>query len=160
GVQPPTLVEIRQRAGITGAKRLSIVVFAYEYRPAGDTCSRLQADLAFSRTGVARVGTRAAKYSPERRGFDSETADDPFAFHVCPVRYGAFLSVRKKGSAHEFVPMRFQQNDATLNFWVPLHKLFDGDECLRGLNLQLRFNAFHYNDKVRRVQRFLKKSPP
>jgi len=160
GVQPPTLAALRQRAGLTGSQRLSIVVFAYEYRPAGDTCSRLQADLAFSRTGISRIGTRNARYNPERRGFDSETADDPFAFQVCPARYGAFLSVRRKGSAQNFVPMRFQTGDGTRDFWIPVHKLFDGAECIQGLNLQLQFSAFHYNDKIRRVQLFLKKSPP
>jgi hypothetical protein len=160
GVQPPTLAELRQRAGLTSRQRLSIVVFAYEYRPAGDTCSRRQADLAFSRTGVSRVGTRPAKYNPERRGFDSESPDDPFAFQVCPARYGAFLSARKRGSAPGFVPMRFQAGDATRDFWVPVHKLFDGTECIRGVSVQLQFSAFHYNDKVRRVQVFLKANPP
>ena len=159
-VQPANIAAIRQRAGLTAAQHLCIVVFAYEYRPAGDTCSKLQADLVFSRTGISRVGTRDAKYNPETRGFDSETADDPFAFQVCPARYGAFLSVRQKGSKQGFVPMRFQAQDAASDFWIPVHKLFDGAECIQGLNLQVAFDGFHYNDKIRRVQVFLKKNPP
>lgn len=160
GVQPPSLAALRDRARLTGKQRLSIVVFAYEYRPADATCSRLQSELTFSRTGVARVGTRPPRYEPQRRGFSSEVADDPFAFRVCPAQYGAFLSVRKKGSAKEFVPMHFQSNDAALDFWMPIHKLFDGEECIKDLTLRLQFSAFHYNDKIRRVQLFLKESPP
>ena len=160
GVQPPTIAALRQRVGLAAGQNLSVVMFAYEYRPAGDTCSQLQADLVFSRTGVSRVGTRAAKYNAEIRGFDSEAADDPFAFQVCPARYGAFLSVRRKGSKPGFVPMRFQQTDAAADFWVPVHKLFNGPECLQGLNLQLSFDGFHYNDKIRRVQVFLNRNPP
>ncbi|HJX83344.1 MAG TPA: hypothetical protein VJ723_03270, partial [Candidatus Angelobacter sp.] len=57
GVQPPSLAQLRKRAGLSGSGKLSIVLFAYEYRPAGATCSGLHADLTFSRTGISRVGT-------------------------------------------------------------------------------------------------------
>lgn len=160
GAQPPTLAQIRKRAGVTGTRKLSIVIFAYEYRTAGDTCSRLEADLVFSRTGISRVGTREALYDPEQRGFQSEVEEDPFAFHVCPARFGAFLAVHRKGSAAAFTPMRPQPGDNALSFWVPVHKLFNGKECIQGFNLQIQFSAFHYNDKVRRVQVFLKNNPP
>src|SRR5436190_850454 len=82
---PATLAELRQR---TGAQQLSIVVFAYEYRPAKDTCNGQHADVAFSRTGIARVGTRAPRYDPVWRGFTPEDQSDPFGIRVCPARYG------------------------------------------------------------------------
>ncbi len=42
------------------------------------------------------------------------------------------------------------------NFWVPLHKLFDGDECLRGKRLSVRLSANHVNEELRRAHlRFL-----
>jgi len=160
GAVPPSLAELRDQVGLGRNERFAVVVFAYEYRPAAATCSRLQADLTFSRTGVARVGTRAPQYNRERRGFVSEVSEDPFAFHVCPAQYGAFLSVRRKGSAQGSVPMHFQRGDASLDFWMPIHKLFDGRECLRELDLRLTFEAFHYNDKIRRVQLSLKKRAP
>ena len=141
-------------------EKLSIVVFAYEYRPARDTCSRIHADLAFSRTGVSRVGTRDALYDPGSRGFQSEVIEDPFAFHVCPAHFAAFLAVRKKGSAATFTPMRRQRGDDALDFWIPVHKLFDGDECIQGLKLRIQLSSFHYNDKIRRIQVLLGKNPP
>lgn len=150
GVQPPTLASLKTRAGLTGTKRLSVVLFAYEYRPARDTCTRRQADMVFSRTGVSRVGTRAAFYDAPNRGFQSQVTDDPFAFHVCPARFSAFLAVQKKGSNATI--MRTQAVDAALEFWIPIHKLFNGTECISGLNLQVNYSSFHYNDKIRRTR--------
>lgn len=149
GVQPQTLAQLRTRAGVTGTAKLAIVVFAYEYRPARDSCSRVQAELVFSRTGVARVGTKDALYDAGNRGFQSEVPEDPFAFRVCPARYGAFLAVRRKGNGSH---MRPQTGDDALDFWIPIHKLFNGNECIAGLTLQLQFSAFHYNDKIRRTR--------
>ena len=150
GVQPPTLGSLKTRAGLTGSQRLSVVLFAYEYRPARDTCTRRQADMVFSRTGISRVGTRLAVYNAQIRGFQSQVVDDPFAFRVCPARFAAFLAVRKKGSGTTI--MRARQGDNALDFWVPIHKLFNGTECISGLNLQVGFSAFHYNDKIRRTR--------
>lgn len=155
-LQAASVPEIRQRAGAM----LAVVVFAYEYRPAVDTCSGLQADLVFSRTGISRVGTKEALYNAEHRGFQSEAPDNPFAFNVCPSRFGVFLAVQRKGARDSFTPMRTQGNDATLDFWVPVHKLFDGDECIRGLDLRIGFRSFHYSDKIRRVQVLLGAAPP
>ena len=150
GVQTPTLASLRARAGLSGSKRLSVVMFAYEYRPARDTCSRRQADMVFSRTGVSRVGTRAPAYDARNRGFQSAVADDPFAFHVCPARYAAFLAVQVKGAGASI--MRAQAGDSKRDFWIPLHKLFDGTECIAGLDLRVAYSSFHYNDKIRRTR--------
>lgn len=150
GVHPPTLGSLRAKAGLTGSQRLSVVLFAYEYRPARDTCTGRQADMVFSRTGVSRVGTRPALYDDKSRGFQAQVADDPFAFRVCPARFGAFLAVQKKGS--DTTVMRPKAGDSTREFWVPIHKLFDGTECIAGLDLQVERSAFHYNDKIRRTR--------
>ena len=150
GVQPPTLASLKIKAGLSGSQRLSVVLFACEYRPARDTCTRRQADMVYSRTGVSRVGTRPARYEARTRGFQSQVADDPFAFRVCPARFAAYLAVRKKGAGATI--MRARQGDNALDFWVPLHKLFNGTECVAGLNLQVEFSTFHYNDKIRRTR--------
>jgi hypothetical protein len=42
--------------------------------------------------------------------------------------------------------------DAKRDFWIPIHKLFDGPECISGLTLALTFSSFHYNDKIRRTR--------
>ncbi|TKB94425.1 MAG: hypothetical protein E8D41_04360 [Nitrospira sp.] len=150
GVQPPTLGSLKTKAGLPGSQRLSIVLFAYEYRPARDTCTRRQADMVFSRTGVSRVGTRPARYDAQVRGFQAQVADDPFAFRVCPARFAAFLAVQKKGS--DIAVMRARPGDTTRDFWVPVHKLFNGTECITGLNLQVELSTFHYNDKIQRTR--------
>ena len=160
GIEPPTLAALATRAALARGEKLTPVVFAHEYRPARDTCARTHADLAFSRTGIARVGTQNGLYSPERRGFEPEDGADPFAFRVCPARYGVFLAVPRKGAVATAVPMRRQQGDQNRKFWVPVHKLFDGDECLAGLTLTLQFKSFHYNDKIRRIQVLLGATPP
>ncbi len=150
GVQLPTLGSLRTKAGLTGSQRLSVVLFAYEYRPARDTCTKRQADMVFSRTGISRVGTRPPMYDAKNRGFQAQVADDPFAFRVCPARFAAFLAVQKKGS--DLTVMRARQGDSTRDFWVPIHKLFNGTECIAGVNLQVDYSAFHYNDKIRRTR--------
>jgi hypothetical protein len=60
-----------------------VAVFAYQYRPGSTSVHGKHADMAFSRTGVARVGTVPMHYDPLRRSF-------------WPARYGAFLAQRRK----------------------------------------------------------------
>jgi hypothetical protein len=64
-ITPRMLSEV---AAAAGGDKLSIVSYAVEYRPAPDTAHSLYADLTFSRTGIARVGTARPKYLPEWRG--------------------------------------------------------------------------------------------
>ncbi|MGI8593632.1 MAG: hypothetical protein ACR2ML_04580 [Solirubrobacteraceae bacterium] len=166
GVSPPSLDEVRARfPGVS----LAIVVFAHEYRPATDTVHRRHADLCFSRTGVARVGTLAARYGGRERGFLASATDEaPHAFPALPARYAPWLAVELDGDAGLFGPMNFDlrhqfrgvfagrpgvepRSDAELPFWVPLHKLFGGTECLRGLDLTVELEAGHVNEKLRRL---------
>jgi hypothetical protein len=154
GVRPPNLAELIER--VAGAK-LSIVVFACEYRPASQTCRGLHADMVYSRTGIARVGTAAARYHGELRGFLPEADDNPFAICVSPSRFAAYLAVRKKGSDTDL--MDRQDGDSQRTFWVPLHKLFSGDECLADVALRLTFTAQHFNEKIYRIHKALKQSP-
>ncbi len=164
----PTLAEIEalenyvfaaRRASIAtlrtlvGGVELSVVVFACEYRPAKDTPSKLQADLTFSRTGLARVGTAPPRYDGAARGFWPEDEADPFGIRVCPARYVAYLAVKVKGAVAR--PMRPQTGDAARDFWQPVHKLFPGPECLNGVNVDLGFTAAHINEKLRRIHKAL-----
>ena len=52
-----------------GANNVAIGVFSYEYRQAINTTHKKHADLCFSRTGIARVGTDVHKYEPNLRAF-------------------------------------------------------------------------------------------
>jgi len=147
-ISPPSLMEIQVKAE---GSPLAIVVFACEYRPAPETVHRQHADLCFSRTGVARVGTNEAIYGGKNRGFLPFVAGQPNAIRVLPVHYSAYIAALRPGNKDTFGPMRFQPDDQTKNFWVPLHKLFNGAECIRGLNLNITLKANHVNEKLRRI---------
>ncbi|MEA2337931.1 MAG: hypothetical protein QOE82_1938, partial [Thermoanaerobaculia bacterium] len=140
---------------------LGIAVFAYEYRGAADTCHRRYADLVFSRTGVSRVGTAPPQYDGTTRGFLPFDASDAFAIRVLPARYAAFIAVKQKGSKANFCPMRFRvdtngHDDSGRDFWLPLHKLFPGDECLTDVKgLTVTLTARHINEKLGRIHKVL-----
>ena len=92
--------------------------------------------VASPRTGHARLGTVVPNYDARRREFRPFLADDPFAFPVQPVRYAPFLAVQRRGDPDAFGPLRATEDDRSRRFWVPLHKLFSGSECLRGLHIK------------------------
>lgn len=89
GIDPPTLASV---VAASGAERLAVAVYATEYRPATDCADGVSADLTFSRTGIARVGTARPKYRPDMRGCWPEDEDNPHAFRVVPVRFTAWLA--------------------------------------------------------------------
>lgn len=148
GLEPPTLEALEHKAA---GKPLALVVFAYEYRSASLTPHRQYADLCFSRTGVARIGTTDAKYDPRARAFCPFIEENARKIPVMPVRYGAFIAVREQGSADVVGESYVQKGDIDRFFWVPLHKVFPGSECLAGIdNLTVDFKTYHINEKLRR----------
>lgn len=149
GIQPPTLNDLMQQAQYAP---LSVAVFASEYRCADDTVHGQHADLCFSRTGIARTGTAAARYDERLRCFLPFVDDDAHGIRVMPVHYSAYIAVQLKGDGERFGPMDFQAGlDDGLDFQVPLHKLFNGVECLSGLDLNLTLGIHHINEKIRHV---------
>jgi hypothetical protein len=152
---------IRQQGG---ASKVAVVVFASEYRPASSTVDGRHADLTFSRTGISRIGTDRSLYRPETRGFWPEDEDNVHNVRVVPARFSAWLAVKKKGRDVRISPIldntQAQQSDEpTRDFWVPVHKLFPGSECLRGLDLTQRFNAKLFNLKIQRIHKAIKTTP-
>ncbi|MGF6315182.1 hypothetical protein [Pseudomonas frederiksbergensis] len=146
GVSPPTLAQLQALAGADAI--LGLVVFAYEYRPKPDTTHRKYADLCFSRTGIARVGTAPLLYDARLRGFSPFVQNQPQAMRVIPARFGAFIAVQQKGG----VGRGWRSGDEELNFWCPLHMVFNGTECINGLDVDSKLEAFHVNDKLRQFQ--------
>jgi hypothetical protein len=128
----------------------AIVVFALEYRPAARTPHLRHADLCFSRTGVARVGTTDPFYDAPTRQWAALDDTKPFAFRPRPVRYAPFVAVSRTGTSGEF-PDRFVPGDDQRSFWVPIHKLFDGPECIDGIDIELQWSVGHVNEKLRRL---------
>lgn len=161
----PSIADLRQQAN--GAP-LAIVVYASEYRTASETVHRKHADVCFSRTGVARIGTEDAAYVNEARGYTAN-ASERSGVRVVPCSYSAYIAVQMNGNPGRFGPLRPRgagsvdttgapvTADAERLFWVPLHKLFPGSECIRGLKqpIDLRFFAEHRNEKLRRIHLYL-----
>ncbi|WP_139228390.1 hypothetical protein [Planctomicrobium piriforme] len=116
--------------------------------------------MVYSRTGNARVGNRPARYVPDFRGFHPEVPAEPFGIAVSPARYAAYLAVELPGNASDVHRMGNATGDANRKFWIPVHKLFPGRECLDQLNLTVAFKAFHVNEKIFRAQKLLGNNNP
>ena len=138
------------------AVELKVAVFASEYRPAPETPHGRYADLCLSRTGVARVGTARAIYDHRLRGYvPYRDGDGPSTIRVLPCRYTTWLAVSTRAKEDRFGPGRPQRGDARRSFWVPVHKLFDGTECLAGSDVRVTLTARHENRKIERLHQRL-----
>lgn len=152
----PTLAEIDtlenyvyslSTAGLVGP--IEVAVFAYQYREGTRTSHQRYADFAFSRTGVARVGTAAPHYDPVRRSFwVLPPGPGAEGIAVLPARYGVFLARRGRAATLGTVQGGASPNEV---FLFPFRKLFDGPECLPGRTLELKFLEYHLNEKLRRI---------
>jgi hypothetical protein len=152
GVAPPTIEDIRRRAG---GHRLGIVVYAVQYHNAPRSVHGRHAELCFSRTGISRLGTVEPLYDDKARVFTAAVQDKPFEFRVVPRRYAAYLAIETSGAWTRFGPQDRQPGDDKLQFWVPIHKLFSGPECLKGLNLDVRINSGLRNEALAIFHKFL-----
>ena len=161
GIQAPTIQQLLKQSD---GKPIAVVVFATEYRPAPETVHKYHADMCFSRTGVSRVGNSQPSYIDRRRGFLPFDENNDFGFRVLPAKYSAYVAIQMVGGdGNVFGPMRFisQRNefqpDTSRKFWVPLHKLFDGNECIKGLDLKVTLSPHHVNEKIKRIHIRLQK---
>ena len=134
---------------------VAVVTFALHYRNAPDSVSGKHAQLCFSRTGIARIGDLEPFYDPARRCFAGLDPSRPYSFRVVPARFAPFLAVRMPGRAGGFGPQDPLASDADRQFWVPLHKLFGGPECIAGLNLHVSLSSGLRNDLIAAFHRFL-----
>lgn len=130
------------------AEDLAIVVFATHYRNAPMSVTGHHAQLCFSRTGIARLGTIQPHYDAEKRNFTGIDPERPYDFRVVPRRFAPYLAKRVRGYRGQFALQDPQPGDDALEFWVPVHKLFSGTECISGLNLQVQYNRGMQNDEI------------
>jgi hypothetical protein len=162
GSKPLTLDEIKDKFKIKSSEKLAVVVFASEYRPGKETVHRKHGDVCFSRAGLMRIGTSEPLYIEKDRGFTAFVDGKPNAIRVLPTRYSAYIAVRRKGDNKTFGPMRFRDKDhrtgtdldpkdRTLDFWVPLYKVFSGKECIKGLDLHITLKGLHVNEKFKKI---------
>ena len=159
---PVSLPQLIASSG--GAAKVAVVVFCSEYRPAKDTVDGRHADLTFSRTGLARVGTSRPKYDPVRRGFWPEDEDDAHAMRAMPARFSAWLAVKKKGRDVRVTPILDNEqaqnaDEPNRDFWVPVHKVFAGRDCVRGVNVTVDLKPRLFNLKLQRIHKALGTTP-
>ncbi len=133
----------------------AIATFALHYRNAPDSVSGKHAQLCFSRTGIARLGDLEPFHDGPRRSFAGLDPARPYSFRVVPTRFAPFLAVRMPGQAGGFGPQDALAGDAGREFWVPLHKLFSGRECIAGFDLQVALSSGLRNDLLASFHRFL-----
>lgn len=155
GSAAPSLEELRAAAS---GRRLGIVVFALQYLPANRSVHGTHAELCFSRAGIGRVGNAEPLYDGLNRYFVTNVEDDPFKFRVVPRRYAAYLAVKVEGTTGNFGPQDALPDDGSRSYWVPLHKLFSGRECLRGLDLQVDMKSGLRNDLIAKFHKWLQRS--
>ncbi|MBV1859039.1 MAG: hypothetical protein KUG77_11565 [Nannocystaceae bacterium] len=155
---------LRELELLHGRENIAVVVLANQYRGSSKVPHRKHADLVYSRTGIARVGTAAASYNAKDRSYEPFDDGDAAKVRVLPCKYDAYIAVRMKGSRPLLgegfnleQPIDFSSipEDERLDFWHPVHKLFDGTECLAGVDLQLVPEASHVNEKLRKIHRFV-----
>ena len=128
-----------------------VAVFAYQYRVGFRTAHGMHADVVFSRTGIARVGSDAPFYDGERRSFWPIPAGRTGTFAVMPVRYAAFIAELAQPSM-SFSILRPDERDRAHTFLIPRHKLFAGSECLDGVTIpSIAFHEWHQTEKLRRI---------
>ena len=134
---------------------LAVVVFANEYRPASETTHYKYADTCFSRTGITRVGNLPNDYNSKLRGFYPTIEDKADSIKVIPCKFTPYVSVKVKGDTSLIDIQRERDEDTSKWFWLPIHKLFDGEECLKGLDLEISFSEKHVNEKLKRIHNYL-----
>jgi hypothetical protein len=152
GAAPPSLAALQERSG---GRPLGVVVFALQYRNAPESVHGRHAELCFSRSGIARLGTREPLYDARARNFTATEDGRPFDFRVVPRRFAAYLAARMDGIDGGYGPQDPQPGDEKLQFWVPLHKLFPGRECIAGLELDLTFTYGLRNTQLATFHQFL-----
>lgn len=129
-----------------------VAVMAYHYRTGLRTPHMVHADMAFSRTGVSRVGTEDMNYDRRRRSF-WPIPNNANGVSVLPARFGIFIAERIKFDS-KFAVLNCHPDDRFRTFINPLHKVFPGDECLVGETIPANsfdYAEFHINEKLRKT---------
>ncbi|MFM0247257.1 hypothetical protein [Paraburkholderia sediminicola] len=141
-----------------GAWPIAVSTFATHYRNAPMGVGGRRAQLCFSRAGIARIGNFEPRYEPKLRGFVGFDESRPFGFHVVPRRFSTYLAIRRPADlngAAQFGPQDRLDDDDRRHFWVPVHKLFSGPECIVGMDLQITPMCRLQNETLAAFHRFL-----
>ncbi|MES2777244.1 MAG: twin-arginine translocation signal domain-containing protein [Bacteroidota bacterium] len=141
---------------IASDKDLVLAVFAYEYRPAFKTPHHQHADIVYSRTGIARIGTEPINYDAINRCFTNNPADAAKTklVAVTPARYGVFIAKKVRSNRVDLMKADTSKpgdpyNDAKDGekwFLQPVRKLFNDDLLTNGSKID--FTELHRSEKI------------
>ena len=161
-----TLDMLRQEARALQAEKgspisaeLAVVLMTSEYRGAESAIHAVNAGMVFSRTGVSRTGTASPQYISSARGF--WPASDSNDIHVIPCTWNPYICTKLLATTEiinditSFGPITPVIEDVGQAFWVPLHKLFEGSECIVGEDISLTWKSHHVNSKIAKIHQFL-----
>lgn len=130
---------------------LTPVVMAYEYRSASTVPHGKHADFVYSRLGIGRVGTIAHEYDSKKRCFVTNFDQNLQETRVLPAKYAVFLCTTQSYGSGISIQGHKHSGDSSRQFYCPVHKLFAGDACIDGLNIELNYAQCHENEKLRRM---------
>lgn len=129
-----------------------LAVLAYEYRPAQQTPHGRHADLVFSRTGIARIGSEPLNYIASSREFANWPRGDKRSksFAVTGARYALFLA--RVVSDAPIKAMTWEKADDDRSFLLPERKIFSGDSLLEGAHVA--FGQQHRSERLYRLTQY------
>jgi hypothetical protein len=129
-------------------ENLVVAVFAYQYRPGSKSVHGGYADICYSRTGIARIGTQDPQYIGSSRSFWPVLPGSPNQFCVMPARYGVFIGEMRRIAVEGEVMLA--QKTENEKYIFPLHKLFPGTDCIAGLDVpDFSYKENHVSEKLR-----------
>jgi len=155
GVSPPSFAALQSMAK---GQPLAIVTFALQYRNTPNSVHGRHAELCFSRAGIARLGTIEAKYEWQDAGLRRPGSGPAVRVPRHPAALRGVSGGADEGRQRQFRPQDFlagKDQDETRSFWVPIHKLFSGRECIQGFDLALALERDVRNDELARFHKYL-----
>ena len=127
-----------------------LAIFAYEYRPACKTPHEYYADMVFSRSGFARIGTQdTSAYDSINRCFTNKPQEEKFEkeIAVMPARYALFIAKRLPHA--KISNNSDQKSSKNYEYLLPLRKIYKNDMLLGGG--QVYFSESHLSERLARL---------
>lgn len=133
-----------------------LMVLSYEYRPAFQTPAssdaQKMAQLVYSKSGVARIGSQPFHYHAKRRSFTNKPADPSKVREIAafPARYGLFEVELVKADSNQIRLMN-QTTKEYIGVWPfhddrffinPIRKVYTRSDR------QIQFAEYHRNEKL------------
>ncbi|HEX6182243.1 MAG TPA: hypothetical protein VFZ47_13415, partial [Chitinophagaceae bacterium] len=149
--------QLKSIYNIDSLDNLVFAIFAYEYRPAFKTPHHAHADLVYSRTGIARIGSEPHNYDRVNRCYIDRPADPAKekTAAVIPARYGLFIARKVKNdnislvksASHKGKDSKDDRYDNNKVFLQPIRKVFENDTLVKNFS-NTQFAETHKTEKL------------